>query len=203
MRRRLLTTMAVVCFSILSLPLTASASPVLTESGTALAIGASIKATNTGGFAFRYSNNELWGECTSAELKGTVGKNSGTSVLVEVPLGGAVFAGTGFNGVCTSQSGPFEVVLLNKLCLSSTSEDQFWFTGCGNNVELRVGGASAYCKYQFVGKTTTFSINTDLTWNLFSQPLTLVESHNKICPLLNLFADFDVTTTNGSTVLVS
>jgi len=203
MRKGLLTTMAIVCVSIFSLPLTASASPVLTESETALPIGASVKATNTGSIALRFNEGQLWGECSSAEIKGTVGTNSGTSVVVEVPLGSAVFAGTGLNGVCTSQSGPFEVVMLTKMCLSSTSEDQFWFTGCGNNVELRVGAASAYCKYRFVGKTTAFSTNTDLTWNLFNQPLTLVESHNRLCPLLSLFADFDVTTTNGATVLVS
>jgi hypothetical protein len=89
---------ALVAFA--ALPAMASASPVLQNSGTTVATGSGIKATNVGNTVMTTSLGSV--ECSTSTMAGTLVTNSGT--LIEGNIESAAFSGTGENGKCT---GPF------------------------------------------------------------------------------------------------
>jgi hypothetical protein len=95
-------------------PAAASASPILTHpTGTALEVGAKITGTNVGNIKFRSDPaagaGEVFEECSTGAMTGTVVKNSGT--LITATITTATMLGTGspltVGGMnsCTSTSG--------------------------------------------------------------------------------------------------
>ncbi|MGN6586940.1 MAG: hypothetical protein ACTHKT_05635, partial [Solirubrobacterales bacterium] len=92
-KKLMMTCMAIAAFAAFVIAPAASASPVLTENGTAVAVGASIEGKNTGEAIFTTTAGNV--NCSSAVLKGTVTKNSGTKITGEIPVGSATYKGTG------------------------------------------------------------------------------------------------------------
>jgi hypothetical protein len=105
--------MAIVAFAALAMASTASARPVLTQpTGTVLAAGTSITATNVGETIMTTGLGNV--TCNSATLTGKVTTNS-TAAGIEGNVEGATFAGTGEQAAgepakeCTSWTGGVSV----------------------------------------------------------------------------------------------
>src|SRR5215212_3425468 len=99
MSKKLITgLLALVALTAFALPATASAtSPELKDgSGTLVAVGTTVKATNVGNTVFKGS----WGEvvCSSATLHGKVTKNSANGEAIEGTIETASFTGTSGSG---------------------------------------------------------------------------------------------------------
>jgi hypothetical protein len=120
----------------------ASGSPVLTDPvATALAVGASVKGTNTG--AARITTTVGTIECSHTEFKGTVAQNSGTSIKIEIPAHSFIFSGTAVGSDCTGPSvlGPMKPTMSSKLCIETvTGTDNVKVTGCGSS-PVTLGGS--------------------------------------------------------------
>ena len=202
-KKLMMACMAIAAFAAFVVAPAASASPVLTEGGVALGTGVSIKATNTGITKFTASTGTVV-ECTHAEFKGTVTKNSGTKIAGEIPLGSASFSGTGEGGDCTSGLGPVKPTVTTRLCLE-TSGDTVIITGCNGNpvtFTLDVTGLTE-CPYSAASVTGTFNTNADATVNV-SEQLATRSNSNFFCPSSGkLDMDFDLTTTGGQTLFIS
>jgi len=121
----------------------ASASPVLTESGNALAVGASLKGTNTGSVLF---TSGIKVECAHAELSGTVSKNSGFSVAAGM---GKVLITGPVGGPCTSGVGSADWTMTSPLCWETISGDKVSMKD-----DLSVPSRSDFCQ-QLLRVTTS------------------------------------------------
>jgi hypothetical protein len=188
----------------LALAPTASASPVLTEGGTALAVGSSVSAKNTGNIVF--SGAGLTWECSKVTLGITLTENSGTSIKGEVKVGDANFTGTGTSEDCTSNLGSAGWTVNSALCLASVSKtDTVSITGCGTNpvvFTISVTG-SGFCRYSSATLTSTYATGADATLKVTNQTVKKTEG-GFFCPgegVLNI--DLDLTTTGGTTLAVS
>lgn len=85
-------------------PFYISAGPKLTfPTGTLLAAGSKLRATNVGSQKFTSSTGESLYECTSNQWTGTVTKNSGTSIEADIET--ASISGTGASSSCTTSFG--------------------------------------------------------------------------------------------------
>jgi hypothetical protein len=181
----------------------ASASPVLTEKGVAVAVGASFKATNTGSVKMTAAGLEM--QCSHAELVGTITSNPGSNFKGEIPVGGAKFTGTGPVSDCTAAVGPLRMTMNSKLCFESViPTDTVVFTGCGGPITFTLNETGiAQCKYRASGLTATFVTGADFTFNFAEQPVETEEAGFP-CPATGkLDMHFDVTTTGGETLLIS
>jgi hypothetical protein len=204
MHKKLLTTLgAIVALAAFAIPSTASASPVLTESGF-LAAGSSVLGTNTGNIVF--SGSGLTEECKFVKFNGFVRENTGSSFTIEVPLNGFPLGGTGLGEDCTSNLGPASAAVNNRACLATVSKtDNLSVNGCGSEpfvFTLSITGTGV-CKYSTTTVTGTFTTNADATVKVTNQAASKVEG-GIFCPgtaVLNM--DFDVTTPNGATILIS
>jgi len=151
--------MAVAALAAFGIAPAASASPVLTNAGVAVPVGTSILGTSTETPAFTGAFNVT---CSKAVLTGTVTKNSGTNIEGTVPVGGAVYVGTGTGGDCTSGLGSTKVTVNSELCLASSASDTLSITGCeGKSVvfTLEITGTGP-CKYSTAAVAGTFTTNT-------------------------------------------
>jgi hypothetical protein len=182
----------------------ASASPVLTDNGVTVPVGTSVEAHSTGIVKF----TGFGVECTTGNLKGTVTANTGTTITVEVPEGGAVFSGTGEGGDCTSPLGSVKLKLNSKLCFDTIAKtDNLTFTGCGSNpITFTVtitGSGGVPCSYKAATVTGTFLTNSGATINVSEQGATGEgEGNSFICPASGkLDMDFDLYTTGRATQL--
>ena len=202
--------MAIAAFAAFVIAPAASASPVLTENGAALAVGASIKATNTGITKFTIPSLGGAVECTHAELKGTVKKNNGTVIAGTIPAGAFgvnyTFSGTHETGDCTSPLGPVRPTLNGELCLETEPNHNVIINGCeGKPVTfiLDVTGGPT-CRYSVASITGSYITNADATVNVSEQLAKRESEEEFLCPKEGkLDMDFDLTTTDGTTLLIS
>ena len=201
-KKLMLACMAIAAFAAFVVAPAASASPVLTDSGGTLPVGASITGTTTGEAIFSGGFNV---KC-HGHLTGNVTENSGTKIKGEVPAGKAIFTGTGAGGDCTSALGDTAVTVTSALCMETVKgTDTVAVTGCGANItfDLNVTGALT-CKYSTASVTGTFITGADATVNLNAQPASEEEPRQFFCPDNgSLTMDFDLTTTDGTTISVS
>ena len=94
----------------------------------------------------------------------------------------------------------------SKLCLhASNASDNVTVTGCGAAVtfSLNVTGVTT-CRYSTASVTGTYQTNADATVNLNAQPASEEEPRSFFCPDTGtLTMDFDLYTTNGTTLTIS
>jgi|ERR1700750_947482 len=129
---------------------------VLTDKGSVTAVGSSVTAKNVGVTMFTGG----WGlGCAKVHLQGTVTQNSGSTVKVEIPVGGATFSSEG-GGPCESDIGFVTVKVTSKLCMEIMSGDQLFVTGCGSPVTFDLTAFGLTCKYEATSFSGTFSTNT-------------------------------------------
>ena len=200
-KKLIMACMAVASFAAFVVAPAASASPVLTEAGTPVAVGAAIEGRNTGVIKF---TGAYAVDCSSAILKGTLTKNSGTKIEGTIPVGGATFTGTGTGGDCTSALGSTKVTVNSELCLASGTTDNFVVTGCGAAAvvfTLEVTGTGP-CKYSTAAVNGTFNTNVmPATVNVSEQEAKKIEG-GFFCPSSGkLDMDFDLYTTGTNTGL--
>ncbi len=195
----------VACFAIgafAALVSAASASPVLQEAGIGLNPGTSVTAKNTGNFNFTGLFNAT---CTNAHLAGTVQINSGVEIKYEVLPAGATFSGTGAGTDCTSDKGDTKITLSKRWCFYTVKGTDSWLIeGCGEEFFIRVESTlMGACLYSAKQVTGSFTTKADATINVSKQPVGLVEGA-VFCPQGGeIDLDFDLTTTNGTTLLIS
>jgi hypothetical protein len=220
MRTKIITAcMAIAAFAAFVIAPVASASPTIFEGATALAVGASVKGTNTGDTLFTGSGG-ITVRCSHAELKGTITQNGGEPEQIKgkVPKTSgatehtdALFTGTGTSGDCTSPLGAVKPTVTSDLCFETLKgTDNITITGCAVKAvtfSLIVTGATT-CKYTtatVVGEDVvgTFSTTGDATVNVQEKEAKLAEP-NIFCPSTGkLDMDFDLTTTDGTTLTIS
>ncbi len=213
MRKKLIMScMAVAAFAAFVIAPVASASPALTETttgGPLIAVGSSIKATNTGVTKFTLERGGQSIECTHAEFRGTVTANSGTQIKVEIKKSAFgvnyTFSGTGTSGDCTSPLGSVKPTMTSALCLETVpGTDNVKYTGCGANitVTLDITGLPE-CNYAAASLTGTYLTNADATVNL-TDPSTKEVGGSFLCPdEIFVDMDLDLTTTDGTTLFIS
>jgi hypothetical protein len=135
----------------------------LTESGSALAVGSSFTASNTGSVKF---TGGFALECEVAHLQGTVTTNSSGTVEGQVPIGAATFSNAG-GAPCSSALGATTYTFTTNLCWrAAKGNDNITFTGCGGNIVYDMTTGSVTCKYEtasLIGTFTTNSTPTKLT----------------------------------------
>jgi hypothetical protein len=194
---------AIAAFAAVVIAPVASASPILTSEGKAVAAGTEVKGTNTGNFVFSgpggYTIN-----CAQASLAAKVTGNSGTQIQLEA-AGGLATSGTGASGDCTASWGP-ATLTWSKMCLSTVPKtDNLSITGCGGEILLTTNITGIItCKYAAGTVAATFPTNADATFRLSSLPMKRVEGESIYCPLEVAFdLDLDLTTTAGGTLFIS
>jgi hypothetical protein len=155
-KKLMMACMAIAAFAAFVIAPAASASPVLTSNNVPVPVGTSITGHNTGETLFTGAFNV---RCTTAHMTGTVTANSGTSIKGTIPVGSAVFTGTGANGDCTSALGNVKVTVNSELCLETvTGSDTVKTTGCGGApvvFTLEVTGTGP-CKYSTASVLGTY-----------------------------------------------
>jgi len=204
-KKLMMACMAIAAFAAFVIAPAASASPVLTDPvGSPLAVGASVTGTNVGNTFFKGGIEVI---CSHAHIPGNVTANTGSTIAGSVAAGAAQFTGTGAGGECTTGSGGTALVTVNSaLCFDTVAKtDTVSITGCGTNpvtFTLNITGL-ATCKYQKSTITGTFETSKDATINLAGAPAEKDEG-GFLCPNEGtLTMDFVLTTTDGSTILLS
>jgi hypothetical protein len=200
-KKLIMACMAIAAFAAFVVAPAASASPVLTEGVTPLAVGASIEGRNTGNTLFEGEFNV---SCEEAVLKGKVTANTGSKIAGEVPKGSTSFHNKG-STECSSAFGPTIVEVNSALCMETvTGTDNVKVTGCGGapvTFTLNVTLAGT-CRYSTASVTGTYKTNAGATVNLSKQPANKEEPSAFFCPSTgSLTMDFDLYTTGGATQL--
>jgi hypothetical protein len=209
MHKKLITAcMAIAAFAAFVMAPAASASPVLTDETPGgivdtLQPGAWITGTTTGEAVFTGPFNV---RC-HGHLSGTVTQNNGTQIKGTVPVGNAIFTGTGTGGDCTSALGNVKVTVTSELCMETVkATDNVFVNGCSGapiTFDLAITNVIT-CKYSTASVTGTFKTSDDATVNLSEQPAKEEEPKSAFCPDEgSLDMDFDLTTTDGTTIKVS
>jgi hypothetical protein len=201
-KKLILACAAIAAFAALVTAPVASASPVLTNGGTPVAVGTEVKGSNTGIFLF--SNGAYNVECTSASLTAKVTSNSGTLIRWEAGVGAFTTTGTGASGDCTTPMGP-TTLGWGKLCFETGKTDNLFVTGCGSAIAMTTNITGlVVCKYTAGSITASFPTNADATLALSSVPLVKSEGSGAFCPSeIKFNMDFDLTTTGGGTLSIS
>jgi len=211
-KKLLMACMAIAVFAASLVP-AVSASPVATDPvGTSLAVGSSITGLTSGNATFTSSVNFI---CSDAHFTGTLTANTGTQIKGELVQGATIFTGTADKEDCTSSLGSIGVTVNTKLCFETVKgTDNLIITGCTQEMtfSLNVTGATT-CKYK--GNVTTgatFKTNADATINIVNgqkgtasepKPIPLEEGGFLCSSTYTLDMHFNLTTTDGSTILVS
>ena len=194
---------AIAALTAFAAPSVASASPVLTNGGVAVAVGTEVKGNNTG--LFQFSNGAYSVTCSAANLSAKVTSNSGTQIRLEAAPGAFTTTGTGTSGDCTTPMGP-STQTWGKLCFETVAKtDTLSVTGCGSAVTMTTNITGVViCQYTAASIKATFPTNADATLALSSVPLTRTEGSGAFCPSEIVFSlDFDLTTTGGGTLSIS
>jgi len=204
-----------ICAALVALavvPAMASASPVLTEGGVAVATGSSIVATQDGNIVFTSSLGPV--TCVKSTLSGTVSSNTGK--LIEGNISSATFTNeTG--GDCTSSwAGEVKVTpegLPWCIKTTSTTADTFLIRGGGCSaaeapltftLDFTAGGFS--CKYSRTGGVSgTFNTNvTPATLTANATEFIGVAGNGGLCPSKGtLDAKYTLETSNGTGLSIS
>jgi len=132
--------MAIAAFAALAMASTASAAPVITHpTGTVLATGVNLQATNVG--ETKFISPSLTVACTTAKLTGPLKSNS-TAGGFQGEVTSATFNGTGTGGDCTS-TGSFFTGSVGVTTNTGTNGTPYCIKNTLNdNLEIR-GGACA------------------------------------------------------------
>jgi hypothetical protein len=203
-KKLLITCAAVAAFAAFVIAPAASASPVLTSEGKAVALGTTVKGSNTGIFKFQSSAGGYTIECSSVSLDANVTANAGTKIQLEAAAGGFATSGTGTSGDCTASWGPAKLAW-GKMCFATVGgTDNVTLTGCGGNLTLTTNiTGTADCLYAAASGTGTFVTGADAKITVSSLPEKLTES-SFFCPTEVQFSMvFDLTTATGGTLLIS
>lgn len=203
MRKKLVVVCAAIAaFAAFVIAPVASASPILTSEGEAVAVGTSIKGNHTGVFDFTAPSYTII--CTEANMSATVTANSGTKIKMEIPAGGITTAGTGPGADCTSNWAPAHTTW-SKICIETGTTDNVIATGCGANITMTTNLTElAVCKYLIASMPGTFVTNADATIRFLEFALTKTEGSGFFCPSeIKFTLDFDLTTTSGATLAIS
>ena len=208
-KKLMMACMAIAAFAAFVIAPAASASPVLTHEGTAVAVhpatetceknpSGCIEGKNTEETLFTGAFNV---HCNTAVLKGWVTQNNGSQIKGTIPVGNASFTSSG--GDCTSALGATKVTVTSELCIETVvGSDNATTTGCGSNVvfDLEVTG-TGNCKYSTASVSGTFKTNAGATINISEQEAKKVEG-GFFCPSSGkLDMDFDLYTLGGKTQL--
>lgn len=204
MRRKLIVACAAIAASVAFMTAAvATASPVLTESGVAVPVGAEVKGSNTGTFRFEGSGGYNIA-CSTASLAAKVTGNSGSQIKLEAGAGGFTTSGTGTSGDCTANWGP-TTLTWSKMCFETLAKtDSVSITGCGAGMTLETNYTGvATCQYTAANLTGSFITNADATISMNSLTVKLLEG-GILCPAEVRFSlDFDLATPNGTTLFIS
>jgi len=211
---------AFVAFAVV--PAIAAASPVLTDNGTALGVGASVRGTNSGAILLSTSSGNV--ECTEAQLNGTVAENSGTSIKGNIEVAKSFFHGDDpEEAKCTSNisdlaggTATMKVTLEGTTwCLSSGAKDTWSIRGgaCGAAAEpLRfifdltshTGGNLGECTYERAEVTGTFNTKTTPATLTIGASQTFTKKSGLFCPASGtLSGAFTIETPNGTGLSIS
>jgi hypothetical protein len=205
MRKKLIMTCAAIAaFAAFVVAPVASASPVLTSEGKAVAVGTAVTGSNTGVFKFEGGGGYTI-ECSSVDLAAKVTANSGTKIQLEAAIGGFTTSGTGVSGDCTASWGPTKLGW-GKMCFATVGgTDNVSITGCGAGIALTTNiTGTATCQYSAASGTGTFVTNADAQITVSSLPEQKTEGSGFLCPSEVKFSMiFDLTTVGGGTLLTS
>ncbi|HET9677969.1 MAG TPA: hypothetical protein VFP21_10755 [Solirubrobacterales bacterium] len=204
--------MAIAAFAAFVVAPAASASPELTDPiGTTIAPGASVKATTNNITKFTLTKGGGAVECNHSEFKGTVTANTGTTIAGKIPAGAFggnyTFSGTATGGDCTSPLGAVKPTLISSLCFDTIKgTDNVTIDGCEGKPVTFILDATigVECKYETNTVLGTFTTNADATISVSEFAVPQEKPINAFCPVEGwLDMDFEITTTDGSTILVS
>jgi|GEM_PF-2553300 len=208
-------------------PAIAAASPVLTENGIAVGVGASVRGTNSGSILFSTKMGNV--ECTEAQLNGTVAENSGTSIEINIEVPKSFFHGDDpEEAKCTSNisdlaggTATMKVTLEGTTwCLSSGAKDTWSIRGgaCGAaaeplrfifDVTSHTGGNLGACTYERAEKrvevTGTFNTKTTpATLTIGASQTFTTATGTSTCPASGtLSGAFTLETPNGTGLSIS
>lgn len=195
-------------------PALASASPVLTKSGVALAVGSPVTGQSSNVVLTTSSGNIT---CQTADLAGTVTQNNGTEVKGEITS--ASYTGTGTSGRCTSTisdllggtvTAQFTVETLPH-CIAVTAGAAMisHINACTAGQNLRftlhlfshLPGPIGTCTFESASVTTEYTTNgIAAALHATEQPFT--SSSGGICPsVAKLDQDITLTTGGASTTI--
>jgi hypothetical protein len=196
-KKLILAGMAIAAFAAFAVAPAASASPVLTEKGVAVAANSLVTFTSTETPTFTGAFNVT---CTKGTITAKVTKNSGTKIEGTALAANVQYSGTGTGGDCTSALGSTRVIVNSELCLTSEASDTFVINGCeAKPVEftLEVTGTGP-CKYSTSAIKGTFTTNaTPATVKVTEQEAKKIEG-GFFCPSSGkLDQDFDLYTDNA------
>jgi hypothetical protein len=223
MSKKLMTgLLALVAFAAMALPAVASASPEIGETSggvfTKLATGVAIRGTNVGETLMTDASGNVLVRCTTAQMDGTLSKNSGTEI--EGTINTATFTGTGTGGACTGFFGSNATITTNvgngtPWCLSvggKLAADTFSLRGnsCANasrSITFVLDTSFGQCKYERTSAVTG-TIVTDVSGQEATATATKqefpAEAGNPFgCPSVgNLDMTFKLETTNGTALYI-
>jgi len=203
-KKLIMTCVAIAAFAAFVIAPVASASPVLTSEGKAVAVGTSVTGSNTGIFKFEGGGGYTI-ECSSVDLAATVTGNSGTKISLESAIGGFTTTGTATGGDCTASWGPAKLTW-GKLCfVTAAGTDNITVTGCGTGIALTTNiTGTSICQYSAASGTGTVTTNADAQITVSSLPEQRTEGSGFFCPSEVKFSMiFDLTATGGGTLFIS
>lgn len=199
MHKRMLAFCVAALMALAVVPAIASASPVLTENGTAVATGTSITAEtdpSSPEFIFTGSNPAVNVVCTVVDMGGKVVKNSGTSI--EGTIESASFKGSG-GGACSG--GSLGSVTVTIPALTNAGGSSHWCIKTGTKADTfeilpnacgTAGGTFTFTLHTGVGEcnyTRTSALTGTYITNTVPATLTLGanqsftrENNNIFCP---------------------
>jgi hypothetical protein len=205
MQKKWITTcVAIAAFAAFVVAPAASASPVLTSEGKAVAVGTSVTGSNTGIFKFEGGGGYTI-DCSSVDLAANVTGNSGTKIQLEAAAGGFTTSGTATGGDCTASWGPAKLTW-GKMCLvTSAGTDNVTVTGCGAGIALTTNiTGTSICQYSAASGTGTVATSADAQITVNSLPEQKTEGSGLFCPSEVRFSMiFDLTATGGGTLFIS
>jgi len=213
-KKLIMACMAIAAFAAFVVAPAASASPVLTSGGSSVPVGTSVTGKNTGNTVFSGGFNVT---CSTADLKGTVTANTGTTVAGTVAANTAEFTGTGSGGDCTSALGDVKVTVNSELCFDTIKgTDNVTIDGCEVETSpgvktteaitftLHVTSLGLSCAYSTSTVLGTYVTSAAATVNLNAQAATRQAGQSGFCPANgSLTMDFDLYTTDGTLLQVS
>jgi hypothetical protein len=187
-RKLVMACMAVAAFAALALPAAASASPVLTENGVAVATGKKIVGTQVGTSTFTSTDGtrkQL--VCSTGTLTGELTANTGS--LIEGKVTSMLFGGTGGTNPnepqepeCTGESGFGNATVTGVVstkapwCLKTIGSDQWTLAGCATEKIkwLMVTTLAGTCEYE----STAHLVGTHSTGGTDGTMTATGETHN-------------------------
>jgi len=196
-------------------PALASASPVLTSGGSAVAVGSTITGQSTNTLLTTTSGTIT---CQTADLAGTLTTNNGTEVAGEITS--ASYTGTGTSSRCTSTISDLlggtvtaQVTIENlPWCLTGTAgAEMIWhLKACtaGQNLKFTLhlfnhfGSALTTCVYEAASVTGTYATNVNAN-QLTATEQPFNSSSGGVCPTTGKVDQTVTLTTGGAATTIS